>query len=169
MDFPFFERLSTIRGFIFSFEGVFTNNKLLVLNNGELLRQVNQIDGRALALAVQKRYRVAVIVDQETAGVNSWLKSNGVRDIFKQGDLRQASYETFVIENGLDLKETIFIGSDVNDYSAMQLAGIAACPADAVPEIKAIAHYISEAKGGEGCAREVISLVLKAHNQWEWS
>jgi 3-deoxy-D-manno-octulosonate 8-phosphate phosphatase (KDO 8-P phosphatase) len=168
MEFPFFERLAGIRGFVFSFEGVFTNNKLLALNNGELIREVNQLDGRALAITVHNRYRIAILTEEDSKGVTNWLSYKGVRDIFGQNELKQAAYETFAIENGLDLKETVFMGSDVLDHAAMLLAGISACPADAAPEIKAVANYVCEAKGGEGCVKEILRLVMKAQKRWPW-
>ncbi|MDQ2752004.1 MAG: 3-deoxy-D-manno-octulosonate 8-phosphate phosphatase, partial [Bacteroidota bacterium] len=48
----------------------------------------------------------------------------------------------------------------------MQSVGLACCPADAAYNIKAISHYISPKKGGEGCARDVIEKVLTLHNNW---
>jgi 3-deoxy-D-manno-octulosonate 8-phosphate phosphatase (KDO 8-P phosphatase) len=169
MEKVFFERLTQIRGFVFSFDGVFTSNKLLLLNNGEKLREINNIDANAISIAIQKRYKIAVILDEASEGITMWLNYVGVKDIFRQNDLKQASYESFAIENGLNLTETVFAGSDVVDYSALKLAGISVCPADAVPEIKGISNYICESKGGEGCVREIVSLVMKANRQWNWS
>ena len=59
------------------------------------------------------------------------------------------------------------MGDDIPDYAAMQLCGLPCCPSDAVPEIQAIAKYISPYKGGEGCVRDVIEKVLKLNNDWD--
>jgi 3-deoxy-D-manno-octulosonate 8-phosphate phosphatase (KDO 8-P phosphatase) len=58
------------------------------------------------------------------------------------------------------------MGDDIPDYEVMQLVGLPACPADAAPEIRAIARYISHVKAGEGCARDLIEQILKAHGLW---
>ena len=58
------------------------------------------------------------------------------------------------------------MGDDVPDRVIMEQVGVAACPVDAVPDIKAIAHYISHKKGGEGCVRDVIEQTLRVQGKW---
>ena len=58
------------------------------------------------------------------------------------------------------------MGDDVPDVAAMQVAGVACAPADAVAEIKRLAHYISPVLGGKGCVRDVIEKVLKLNDHW---
>jgi 3-deoxy-D-manno-octulosonate 8-phosphate phosphatase (KDO 8-P phosphatase) len=60
----------------------------------------------------------------------------------------------------------MYMGDDIPDYEVMTRCGIACAPADAATEIKAIAHYISDRRGGEGCGRDVIEQVLKAQGKW---
>ncbi len=66
----------------------------------------------------------------------------------------------------LHADEVLYMGDDIPDYEVMKMVGVPVCPADAVPEIKEAACYISPVKGGEGCARDVIEQVLKAQNKW---
>ena len=65
------------------------------------------------------------------------------------------------------LDQILYMGDDMPDYEAMQIASIAACPNDAAIDIKAIATYKAIAKGGEGCAREVIEKTLKLNDHWD--
>jgi 3-deoxy-D-manno-octulosonate 8-phosphate phosphatase (KDO 8-P phosphatase) len=58
------------------------------------------------------------------------------------------------------------MGDDLPDLEAMKLASLPACPDDAAPEIKSIAHYISPLRGGEGCVRDVIEKVMKLNGNW---
>jgi 3-deoxy-D-manno-octulosonate 8-phosphate phosphatase (KDO 8-P phosphatase) len=59
------------------------------------------------------------------------------------------------------------MGDDIPDYHVMKLVGLAACPQDASPEIKAISKYISHKNGGKGAARDVIEQVMKTQeNGW---
>jgi 3-deoxy-D-manno-octulosonate 8-phosphate phosphatase (KDO 8-P phosphatase) len=64
--------------------------------------------------------------------------------------------------------EILYMGDDLPDLPAMDIVGLAACPADAAPEIIQMADYISPIKGGFGCVRDVIEKVLKVHNQWHY-
>jgi 3-deoxy-D-manno-octulosonate 8-phosphate phosphatase (KDO 8-P phosphatase) len=61
------------------------------------------------------------------------------------------------------------MGDDLPDVALLQGAGIAACPADAAPEIKAVSHFISTFNGGRGCVREVIEKVLRLNGHWNFS
>ena len=63
-------------------------------------------------------------------------------------------------------EKVIYMGDDIPDLEAMQLAGLPACPSDAVEEIKAISKYISPFAGGRGCARDIIEKVLKIQGKW---
>lgn len=67
---------------------------------------------------------------------------------------------------GLRDEEVLYMGDDIPDYEVMQRCGCPCAPADAAPEIKALAVYISHLKGGYGCGRDVIEQVLKAQGLW---
>ena len=58
------------------------------------------------------------------------------------------------------------MGDDIPDYEVMQRVGCPCCPADACADIKAVSLYVSQRKGGFGCARDVIEQVLKAQGKW---
>jgi 3-deoxy-D-manno-octulosonate 8-phosphate phosphatase (KDO 8-P phosphatase) len=58
------------------------------------------------------------------------------------------------------------MGDDIPDEPAMRLVGLPTCPQDAVAEIKEIAKYVSNKKGGKGCVRDVIEQVLKVQGKW---
>ena len=73
----------------------------------------------------------------------------------------------YATEHGLKWEQVLFMGDDMPDHSALQLAGLPCCPADAVGEIKRVSKYISHLEGGKGCAREVIEKVLKLNGHWE--
>ena len=58
------------------------------------------------------------------------------------------------------------MGDDVPDFPVMSIVGLPTCPNDAVPEIKGVAKYISNKKGGEGCVRDVIEQVMRVQEKW---
>ncbi len=62
--------------------------------------------------------------------------------------------------------EVAYIGDDFTDVVVMRRVGLAAAPANARPEVKRVAHYVTTAQGGQGAVREVIELVLKAQGRW---
>ena len=160
-------RFKLITTFVFDIDGVLTDGTLLVLNDGQMARQMNIKDGYALQLAIRKGYRIAVISGGNAEILKERLYKLKVTDIFMQVDNKQEVLINYAHRNHLSWNEILFMGDDIPDYSCMQLAGLACCPADSVKEIKQISTYISTCKGGQGCARDVIEKVLKLNGNWE--
>jgi 3-deoxy-D-manno-octulosonate 8-phosphate phosphatase (KDO 8-P phosphatase) len=156
-----------IKCFVFDVDGVLTNGNVTVMPNGVLIRTMNIKDGYALQLAIKKGYKVWVISGGNSEEVKTRLQNLGVSEVFmKVTDKKQLLSELMLL-NELAKEEVLFMGDDMPDFEAMQLAGIAACPSDAVVDIKEICSYKAIAKGGAGCAREVIEKTLKLNNHWD--
>jgi 3-deoxy-D-manno-octulosonate 8-phosphate phosphatase (KDO 8-P phosphatase) len=169
MNNTLFDRLKRIRALVFDIDGVLTNNGLLLLDNGERLRTMNTRDGFALQYASEKRYRICAISEDGSEAISARLAAWGLKEVYFGVDSKLAAMERFMLEYEIDIHEVMYMGDDVNDLIAMKQAGLVCCPQDAVPEVKNIAHYIATAKGGEGCVREVIELILKSHEQWDFA
>ena len=159
-------KLKHITTFIFDYDGVLTDGTVIISKDGELIRTANVKDGFALKHATDMGYRVVIISGGKSDSVRLRFIPLGIKDVFLGVSDKLLKYNEFVAENHLKDEEVIYMGDDLPDYPVMNKAGVAACPADAVPEIKNIAHYISHCKGGEGCARDVIEQVMKVQGKW---
>ena len=161
------EKFRYIKAFLFDVDGVLTDNKVLVLEEGKLLRQMSIRDGYAIKRAVRQGYRVCVITGGKSEGVRKRLEDLGVQDIYLgQSDKRDA-YEEFLATYDLKEDEILYLGDDLPDYPLLRRVGLPACPADAVPEVLEISQYVSPYAGGQGCARDVIEKVLKLQGKWK--
>lgn len=160
------EYLFKIKAFVFDVDGVLTNGTVMVNTNGELLRNMNIKDGFALKTAVDKGYKVCIISGGSNEGVRKRLEALGIKEVFLGTHLKLNTLDQFMKEHQLTKEQLLYMGDDLPDYEVMQQVGLACCPQDAVPEIKAIAHYISHKKGGKGCVRDVIEQVLKVQGNW---
>lgn len=160
------EVLQQIKNFFFDLDGVLTNGNLLVLPNGIQARQMNVKDGYALQLAVKKGYHVAIISGGNAVEVTSRLERLGIQAAFFDVKDKAAFLQKYFADNHLRPSQSLFMGDDIPDMKPMQICGYSCCPADAVPEIKTTAQYVSGLKGGEACVREIIEMVLKAQDNW---
>lgn len=160
------EQFQDIHTFIFDVDGVMTNSDILVLEDGKLLRKMSIRDGYALKYAVQRGYRVAVISGGKSEGVRDRLFNLGINDLYTGIDRKLDTYEEFIELYELDEAGILYMGDDVPDYEVMRRVGLPACPADAAPEIRKIAQYVSPRNGGEGCVRDVIEKVLRIREDW---
>ena len=162
----FKEKLNKITTLIFDIDGVFTDNRVLVMENGEVIRNVHSKDGYAIQLAVKKGYRLVIISGGNNVAVKNLLTKAGIQHIFINQHDKLQCYKDFIYENNLNDEEVLYMGDDLPDHEVMSRVGIAACPNDSATEIKAISIYISPKKGGEGCVRDIIEQVMRVQGTW---
>lgn len=162
----FLEQLKQITTFIFDVDGVLTNGDIIASGSGEFLRSFNIKDGYALQLAVKRGYRVCIISGGTGAAMQKRFEGLGIPDIFLGVSDKVAVYQTLLAKYNIGAPEILYMGDDIPDLKIMQLVGLATCPADAVPEIKAISQYISPYTGGKTAVRDVIEKVLRIQYRW---
>lgn len=159
-------RFSQIKTFVFDVDGVLTDGSLLIPDDGQMIRRMNIKDGYALQLALKRGYRVVIISGGASEAVRERLNRLGVQDVFLKVHDKKTVLTEYVMQHRLQWDEVLFMGDDIPDYLAMDLTGLPCAPADAAPEIRQIAKYVSALGGGLGCARDVIEKVLKLNNDW---
>jgi 3-deoxy-D-manno-octulosonate 8-phosphate phosphatase (KDO 8-P phosphatase) len=160
------ERLRKITAFIFDYDGTLTDGTVILMDEGEPLRTANVRDGYAIQLAVKKGYIVAIISGGRSRSMDNRFRMLRVDHVFLGVEHKLDTLRKFMEEKGLKPENVLYLGDDIPDFHAMKHCGVAACPADAAEEIKAVSHYISHYKGGEGCARDVIEQVMKVQGKW---
>ena len=158
--------LSKIKGFAFDVDGVLSPSVIPLHPNGEPMRCVSVKDGYALQLAIKHGYQVAVITGGNTEAVRKRFVGLGVQTVILGADMKLQFFEEWLKNTGLKPEEVVYAGDDIPDYEAMRHAGLSVAPADAAPEIKEIAKYISPLNGGQGVGREIIEQVMKAIGEW---
>lgn len=158
--------LTKIKAFVFDVDGVLSCDIVSLHPNGDPMRTVNIKDGYALQLAVKKGYQVAIITGGYTESVRIRFSRLGIQYIYMRSAVKVLDYRDFMEKTGLSSEEVLYAGDDIPDYEVMKLVGLPVAPADAAPEIKHVAKYISLKKGGEGIARDVIEQTMKAQGSW---
>lgn len=162
----FKEGLAGVRAFIFDIDGVLSLQTISLNVFGVPNRTVNLRDGYALQLAVKKGYKIGIISGCNCKAYLKRLNLLGVTDVFLNSRNKADHYNSFRKKYNLSDSSILFMGDDIPDYEVMKLAGVPVCPSDADSEIKQVAAYISDRKGGEGCVRDVIEQVLRLNNCW---
>lgn len=158
--------LSKIKAIIFDVDGVLSAETIVLSATGEPLRTINIKDGYAIQLAIKMGVRIAILTGGNTAAVRKRYEGLGVTDMFMGASVKRTVYHEFLSQYQLNHDEVIYVGDDIPDYEVMRECGCACCPADAATDIKAIATYVSQRRGGEGVGRDVIEQVLRAQGKW---
>ena len=162
----FKEGLGRVRAFVFDIDGVLSYQTIPLNSFGIPSRTVNLRDGYAIQLAVRKGYHVCIISGSRSKDYQKRLKTLGVKDVYLNSKSKLDHFNEFLQKYNLDKSDVLFMGDDIPDYKVMKEAGIPVCPSDADSEIKQVAAYVSDKRGGEGCVRDVIEQVLRLHNKW---
>jgi 3-deoxy-D-manno-octulosonate 8-phosphate phosphatase (KDO 8-P phosphatase) len=154
------ERCAAIKLLAMDVDGVLTDGGMYYSEHGDELKKFNTRDGKGIELLRAAGIKVVLITSEDTLLVVRRAEKlkvdglyQGVKDKAREiNDLRE--------KYGVSLKEIAFIGDDVNDFSALEMVGVAFTVADGLPENKEVADYITQNKGGEGAVREVATLIL---------
>jgi 3-deoxy-D-manno-octulosonate 8-phosphate phosphatase (KDO 8-P phosphatase) len=160
------ELMNTIDTFIFDVDGVLTDGTVHVSPTGEMLRDMNIRDGFAMKAALESGYNVCIISGGSNEGVRIRLRNLGITDIHLGTPDKVATFKEYTELYTINPKNVLYMGDDIPDFHVMQLVGLATCPQDAAPEIKAISTYISHINGGKGAVRDVIEQVMKVQGKW---
>ncbi|MFC4261526.1 KdsC family phosphatase [Ferruginibacter yonginensis] len=160
-------QLKNIQLFVLDVDGVLTDGFLMLMDNGEMARKMNVKDGYAMQLAIKKGYEIVIISGGNSQAVKTRLQRLGIQQIHLGITDKKTLLAEYVASTTYTWDQILYMGDDVPDVAPMQMVGVACAPNDAVPEVIAVAHYISPLSGGNGCVRDVIEKVLKLNNDWE--
>ncbi len=159
------EKLNHIKAFAFDIDGVLTDGTVYPLQ-GEMLRGLNSKDGYAIQYAIKKGYKIFIITGGNSLHMKTALESLGVSEVHLSSFNKMLVYADIKQRHNLKDENVLYMGDDIPDYEVMQTVGTAACPQDAVNEIKHISDYQSPFSGGKGCVRDVIEQTLRVQGTW---
>jgi 3-deoxy-D-manno-octulosonate 8-phosphate phosphatase (KDO 8-P phosphatase) len=159
------ERLNQITTFIFDVDGVFTDGKVYLINE-EIVRALNSKDGYAVQYAVKMGYRIFCITGGKAPEVRERLMGLGVTEVYLSSHNKSERYERIKAEYQLTDQEIAYMGDDIPDLPVLAKVGLAACPQDAVSDVKSRVHYQSPYDGGKTCVRDLIEQTLRCQNKW---
>ncbi len=144
---------------VFDFDGVLTDNRVLVFSDGTEAVWCTRADGLAFDAFRRSAIKTLILSTERNAVVAARAAKLKVEAIAGCGD-KAAAIETICRELGLRPERIVYVGNDLNDLGAMRQVGIAIAVADAHPRVREIARHTLMARGGEGAAREIAEYLL---------
>jgi 3-deoxy-D-manno-octulosonate 8-phosphate phosphatase (KDO 8-P phosphatase) len=158
------EALRRIKAVAMDVDGVLTDGTFLWGAEGGESKRFCFADSTGIANARAAGVYVALVSGDSTPGgmalVRRYADRLGIVDVFAGCQDKAAALLDFAERHGLRPADACFIGDDTIDLGALAIAGLAAAPADAHPQVLAKATYVTAAKGGQGAVREVLDLIL---------
>ena len=158
--------LNKIKGIVFDVDGVLSPTVIPMYPDGEPMRMVNVKDGYAMQLAVKKGLLIAILSGARTRAVQVRFENLGVSDVLLGVPVKLPVFEQWMASHGLKAEQVAYVGDDIPDLQVMHAAGLAVAPADAAPEVRQAAGYVSPCQGGYGVARDLLEQVMRAQGLW---
>ncbi|MEZ5443305.1 MAG: HAD-IIIA family hydrolase [Lysobacterales bacterium] len=154
------QRAARIRLAVFDVDGVLTDGRLLIDADGRESKSFHVHDGHGLKALQAHGIRVAIISARRSDAVSHRMAELGIRHVFQGESDKPARLAELCRELEVALAEVAYCGDDIADLGCLRIVGLACSVADAVPQARAEAHWISGRAGGRGAVRELCELLL---------
>jgi 3-deoxy-D-manno-octulosonate 8-phosphate phosphatase (KDO 8-P phosphatase) len=165
------KRAERVRVLLMDVDGVLTDGKVCLLSmpdgTAEEMKVFHAHDGAGVKLAGLMGIRTGLITGRDSAATARRGREAGMEFVFQGRAKKLAVYDEILRIAGVTDAAVAYVGDDLPDLPMMQRAGFSVAVANAAPEVKQAAHYVTKRAGGEGAVREVVELILKAQGRWE--
>jgi len=158
------EKARKIKCLISDVDGVLTNGLLYIDNMGNELKAFNVQDGMGLKLLMSAGLHVAVITTAQNQVVTERMNQLGIQHVFTGQVDKRAAYSELKQRLNLENDAFCYSGDDLPDLPIIQQAGLGVAVANAVPQVKEFADWVTSFTGGSGAVRELCDLILTAQN-----
>lgn len=159
------QRATRIKLMVFDIDGVMTDGGLHYTDDGRELKTFNVQDGLGIKLMQRAGIALAIVTGRTSGVVAARAADLGIEHVFQGVQDKHAAVAGLLGELGLHWADTAVMGDDLIDLPAMTACGFAMAPANARPLVKAHAHAVTDARGGDGAVREAIEFILGAQGK----
>ena len=157
------QTLSDVRLVAFDIDGVFTDGRFYISNDGIESKTFHTHDGFGVKQLLKAGLVVAVISGRESAAVDHRMIGLGIQHIIQGASDKVAAFELLVKDLEINEAQTVYVGDDVPDLPLLRRVGFSVAVSNAHDDVKAECDYTTVSAGGFGAVREVCDLVLQAH------
>jgi len=161
------ERASRIKLLLMDCDGVLTDGRVWLFENGEEQKGFHTRDGLGIELWHRAGLKSGIISGRNSSAVERRAQGLGMAFVVQGVAEKVQAFTQTVTQAGVTNEEVAFIGDDLNDIPLMMRSGFGVAVADAAVEARERAHYVTKLNGGQGAVREVIELILKAQGRWD--
>lgn len=162
----FDRRAQVLEWILFDVDGVLTDGTLLYSHEGETLKTFNVRDGLGFRLAQRAGLKIGLLSGRTSEPLEKRAAELDFDAVMLGSKDKIADLETFRIHHAVALDHIAYVGDDLPDIPVLKCVGLSFAPADAAPEVRAVADVVLGTGGGRGAARELIERVLKARGEW---
>jgi 3-deoxy-D-manno-octulosonate 8-phosphate phosphatase (KDO 8-P phosphatase) len=148
-------------------DGVLTDGRIFLADDGTEMKGFHVRDGAGVVYARRAGIPVALITGRSSALVARRAMELGITDVFQGAIDKRPPFLELLRRHDLAPEQVAYVGDDLLDLPLLTRVGFAVTVADAVPEVREVAHHVTDAPGGGGALREVVEVILRAQGRWD--
>lgn len=157
-----FAKAESIRLLLLDVDGVLTDGSLIYSETGVESKAFNTQDGLGIKLLQQAEVATGIITARSSALVRQRAEELKMTYIRQGAKNKAKEFRTILALSGLKPYQVCYMGDDLIDLALLTRVGLAACPANAVDEVKRACHLVTRRPGGSGAVRQTCDLILRA-------
>ena len=154
------DRARRIRLLVLDVDGVLTDGRIYLPATGDEIKVFDVRDGAGLVAVRRAGIEIAIVSGRSSASVTRRAQELGIARVQQGVHDKRAAFETLLAAVGVSAAEVACVGDDTVDLPMLERAGLAIAVADAHPELRRAAHWVTSQPGGRGAVREVCDLLL---------
>ena len=155
-----------IKMLLLDVDGVMTDGSITYGEECREIKSFNVRDGVSIKWLQRAGIEVAILSGRRSKALAYRAKELGINRAIQFQPIKLPAFTKLLEQTGLQPEEVAYIGDDIYDLPVLRRAGLGACPADAVAEVRKVSHYVCKSAGGHGAVREVAEIILKAQGKW---
>jgi len=160
------KKIEAVRLFILDVDGVLTDGRIIMDDNGREIKQFDVRDGHGLKLLMRYGIGVVLLTGRKSAVVEHRARDLGIEEVH-QGIWNKVEVSESILQNrDLRYDQVAFVGDDIVDIPLLRRVGFSVAVADAAEEVKRIVDFVTQKKGGRGAVREICEIILLAQDKW---
>jgi len=160
------EKLRKIKLLIMDVDGVMTDGRIIMDDEGREIKNFNVRDGHGIKLLQRYGIKVALLTGRQSNVVKHRAKDLEIKDVYQKVYNKKEVFDKILKKHKISADEAAFIGDDIIDIPVLKRVGFSVAVADAMEIVKKSVHYVSQNKGGNGAVREVCEMILHAQGKW---
>lgn len=156
------EAARKIKMLVFDVDGVMTDGSITYDENGKEYKTFNAKDGHGIVRMNKSGFITAIITARNNGTVQHRAENLNITELYQGYKYKLPALQELMQKYKLTLENIAYMGDDLPDICILAGVGLAACPADAVPEVQEICNFKSNFNGGKGAVRELCDFILDA-------
>ncbi len=147
-------------------DGVMTDGRIVYDSEGREIKRFHVRDGQAVKYWLRAGHRAAILSGRSSPILERRAEELGGLALYEDAKKKLPVFEKMLVDFGAEADQVCFIGDDLPDVPVLARVGFAVAVADATPEVRHVAHYVTGRPGGAGAVREAVELILKYQGRW---